>query len=135
MALITWNQNYNVNINEIDRQHQMLVKMINDLYLAMQTAKEKETLSKMLDKLFIYAAMHFAKEEHYFDTFGFPETEKHKKEHVDFERKLSKFEKDFNSGKVMLTEKVIQYLANWLVHHIQGSDRRYSKFLTERGVK
>ena len=32
MALINWHPNFSINIEEIDKQHQLLVKMINDLY-------------------------------------------------------------------------------------------------------
>ena len=47
--------------------------MINDLYQAMHAEKEKEVLSSLLERMIIYAAMHFAKEEHYFDVFQYPE--------------------------------------------------------------
>lgn len=135
MALINWHPNFSINIEEIDKQHQLLVKMINDLYDAMNAGEEKAVLQKLINRLNIYAAMHFAKEEHYFDTFGYPETELHKKEHSDFEEKVLDFENDFNEGSQSLSIEIVNFLGDWLVGHIQGSDKKYASFLNQRGIE
>jgi len=41
MALINWHPSFSINIEEIDKQHQLLVKMINDLYDAMNAGEKK----------------------------------------------------------------------------------------------
>ena len=135
MALINWHPNFSINIEEIDKQHQLLVKMINDLYDAMNAGEEKAVLQKLINRLNIYAAMHFAKEEHYFDTFGYPETELHKKEHSNFEDKVLNFESDFNKGSQSLSIEIVNFLGDWLVGHIQGSDKKYASFLNQRGIE
>ena len=135
MALINWHPNFSINIEEIDKQHQLLVKMINDLYDAMNAGEEKAVLQKLINRLNIYAAMHFAKEEHYFDTFGYPETELHKKEHSDFEEKVLDFESDFIKGSQSLSIEIVNFLGDWLVGHIQGSDKKYASFLNQRGIE
>ena len=135
MALINWHPSFSVNVEEIDRQHQLLVNMINDLYDAMKAGKEKDVLLKLINRLSIYAAMHFAREEHYFDIFGYPEGELHKKQHSDFELEVSKFESDFNKGNQSLSMEIMNFLSNWLVEHIKGSDKKYGPFLNERGLE
>jgi hemerythrin len=119
----------------IDKQHQMLVEIINDLNNAMLNGNEKETIGKLINKLIAYAAMHFAREEDYFDTLGYPETDVHKRQHDDFENKVSAFEADFNEDRQSLSHDILQFLRDWLVGHIKGSDKKYSTFLTERGVQ
>ena len=109
--------------------------MINDLYDAMNAGEEKAVLQKLINRLNVYAAMHFAKEEHYFDTFGYPETELHKKEHSDFEEKVLDFENDFNEGSQSLSIEIVNFLGDWLVGHIQGSDKKYASFLNQRGIE
>ena len=135
MELITWDASYSVNVEMIDKQHQMLVQMINDLNNAMLNGNEKETVGKMIDKLITYAAMHFAREEHYFDTFKYPETDVHKKQHDDFEKKVSAFEADFKADRQSLSQDIIQFLSNWLIEHIKVSDKKFGPFLTARGVQ
>lgn len=135
MALIEWDPIFSVNVELIDKQHQMLVQMINDLYDAMIAGKDKDLLGKMINRLNTYAAMHFAREEHFFDTFGYPETDIHVKEHKDFEMKVSTFEAHFKAGRQSLSRDIITFLSDWLVKHIKGSDKRYGPYLNERGVK
>ena len=135
MDLITWDASFSVNVEMIDKQHQMLVQMINDLNNAMLNGNEKETIGKLINKLITYAAMHFAREEHYFDTLGYSEADIHKSQHDDFEKKVSAFESDFKAGRQSLSQEIIQFLSNWLVEHIKGSDKKYGPFLTARGVQ
>jgi len=43
MELIAWDPSFSVNVELIDKQHQMLVQMVNDLNNAMLNGNEKET--------------------------------------------------------------------------------------------
>lgn len=135
MALINWQPDFSVNVAEIDEQHQLLVNMINDLYDAMRARKEKEVLGKLLSRLSVYAAMHFAKEEHYFDLFDYPEAEAHKNEHFEIEQKIMQLESDFNNGAENISMEIMKFLSNWLIGHIKASDRKYGPFLNERGLR
>ncbi len=135
MSLIKWDPSFSVNVELIDEQHKMLVKMINELYDAMNTGKEKSILNKLINKISVYAAMHFAREENYFDMFGYPDAELHKKQHLDFEDKVTEFENDFAKGRQDLSMDIMKFLSDWLLAHIKGSDQKYSSFLNERGIR
>ena len=135
MELVTWDTSFSVNVEMIDKQHQMLFQIVNKLNNAMLNGNEKETIGKLINKLITYAAMHFAREEDYFDTLGYPETDVHKNQHNEFEKKVSVFEADFTADRQGLSQDIMQFLSNWLVEHIKGSDKKYSTFLTERGVQ
>jgi hemerythrin len=135
MELIVWDSSFSVNVAFLDKQHQMLVQMINDLHDAMLNGNANETTGKLIEQLLTYAAMHFAREEHYFDIFGYPETDIHKKQHKDFERRISAFETDFKAGRESVSKDIMKFLGDWLVEHIKGSDKKYSLFLHERGVR
>lgn len=134
MPIVKWDPSFNINIEVIDSQHQLLMDVINELYDAMMARQEKEALQKIINKLTYYAVFHFAKEEHYFEVFAFPEAEQHKKQHHDFEATISKFEDDFNQGRQTVSIELINFLSNWLINHIKGSDKRYSAFMIERGL-
>ncbi len=134
MELIKWKPDYNINIEIIDKQHQMLVSMINELYVAMSTGKDRADLEKLISRLSVYAAMHFAREEHYFNIFRYPETELHEKQHNDFETAVQQFERDFKEGKQELSIEIINFLVDWLVGHINGSDKKYMPFLVAKGI-
>ena len=134
MPLLKWDSSFSVNIEEIDKQHQILLKRINDLYDAMRNGKEREVLGKLINQLSVYAAMHFAKEEHYFELFAYPEIDIHKQEHSDFEQEVYQFESDFIAGRQDLSIKVMNFMGEWLINHIKGSDKKFGPFLNDRGL-
>ncbi len=134
MALMIWDQTFSVNVKEIDLQHQKLVDMLNQLHELMKSGQGKEALGPVLDDLIKYAAVHFATEEKYFDKFGYKETQTHKGEHKRFVDKVVAFQNDFKKGNTMLTIDVMNFLKDWLVKHIKGTDKRYTKCFNEHGL-
>lgn len=134
MALITWNDNLSVKIDEIDNQHKKLIDLINQLHEAMKQGKAKDATGKIISGLVDYTMTHFDTEEKYFIKYSYPETESHKQEHLNFVRKVSDFKKDFESGKAMLSLQLTSFLKKWLVNHIKGTDQKYSNFLNEKGL-
>jgi hemerythrin len=135
MAIIQWNDTFSVKVAEIDQQHQKLVSMINELNDAMKQGKGKDVLSKIINGLVSYTVTHFNTEEKYFDRFGYPETDSHKKEHVAFVKKVSEFKDGFEKGKTSLSIEVMNFLSDWLKNHIKVTDKKYSQFFNEKGLK
>jgi hemerythrin len=135
MALINWNDSLSVNVKEIDLQHKKLIDMINELNDAMKTGRGKDAVGKIVGGLISYTAIHFKKEEQYFDQFGYPDTENHKKEHVAFVKKVTDFKDGFAKGNLSLSIEVMNFLSDWLKNHIKGTDKKYAGFFNEKGLK
>jgi hemerythrin len=134
MPLIVWNDNLSIHIGEIDRQHQQLVKLVNELNDAMRQGKGKDVLSKTLSGLITYTATHFGTEERYFNQFEYPATADHKKEHRAFVAKVSNFKEKFEGGRVGLSIEIMNFLSDWLIKHIQGIDKQYAPFFKAHGL-
>jgi len=135
MALITWNDNLSVNVQEIDLQHKKLVGMLNDLHEAMLQGKGSEAMGKIINDMIDYAGVHFQTEEKYFVKFGYLEAGSHKREHADFVNKVNKFNQEFNKDSFTLTFNVLQFLSDWLKNHIMIVDKKYSSFFNEKGLR
>ena len=135
MALIQWSNGLKLNIAEIDLQHHKLVTMINDLNDAMRLGRGKDVLGKILGGLIDYAGTHFNTEERYFDQFAYFGMREHKNEHAAFVRKICEFRDGFEKGKLGVSSQVLNFLSDWLKHHILGSDRKYVPFFVEKGLK
>lgn len=135
MALISWDDSLSVNIAEIDQQHQNLIRMINELNGAMKLGKGKAVLGKIVSGLISYTVTHFRTEEKYFDQFKYPATETHKKEHAVFIDKVTDFKNKYETRNLFLTIEVMDFLSDWLKDHIKGSDKKYSGFFNEKGLK
>ncbi|MDT3700179.1 MAG: bacteriohemerythrin [Thermincola sp.] len=135
MAYITLDEKYSVGVKEIDLQHQKLVELINSLHDAMKEGKGKDVLARVIQELVKYAASHFATEEKYMTKFNYPGYSAHKAEHEKFVKQVVDFQKDFDSGKAVMTLEVMSFLKDWLVKHILGTDKKYTSFFNEHGLK
>ena len=134
MALIYWMPEYNTGIEIIDQQHHILVDLINELYKAEEKGADNQELLKILNKVGMYATSHFAREEHLFELHGYPETEEHIQEHNYFEDMLFQFEDECKAGRQDLTGNAIAFLSDWLVNHLNGTDKEYVPYLKAKGV-
>lgn len=134
MAVIKWDDSYSVNIALIDNQHKKLIDMINQLSEAMLQGKSKDILGTILDKMTHYATVHFTTEEKYFEKFAYKGADVHNMQHSEFIKRVKEFRTSYNDGAALLSMDIIDFLRNWLKHHIQVSDKKYSKFLNENGV-
>lgn len=135
MALIEWNEKYSVHIKEFDDHHRKLVQLINELHEAMRTGSGKEVLEKIINELVDYTSFHFSAEEKYLQKYEFPHFSRHKNEHVNFVAKVGEFQRNYSAGKVLLTMDINSFLKDWLLNHIMISDKEYSPFLNDLGVK
>ena len=129
MALFTWNSSYSVDIPEIDKQHQQLVGMLNELFASMQAGKSNDVLGKLLNNLISYTKTHFAYEEKLMTAKKYPEYAAHKAEHDALAKKVLDLQQQFTAGKVTLSIELGKFLKEWLSNHILGTDKKYSAAL------
>lgn len=134
MAIMTWNESYSVNVHSIDDQHKTFFTLINDLHDAMRSGKGKEVLGSTLQALVDYTQTHFSDEERLLRLHGYPDLSKHKAVHDAFVKQTRDLQERFNSGNTMISVEVMNALKDWLIKHIQGTDKRYSDFLNNKGV-
>jgi hemerythrin len=135
MALLQWDQDYSVNIREIDEHHKKLFSLINTLHDAMSAGKGKEVLGKVLTELLSYTAMHFAYEEKLFDQYAYPQAVAHKAEHEKLMQQVKDLKAKYDAGTTQITVDVMLFLKNWLNNHIHVVDKKYSAHLNAAGVK
>ncbi len=133
--LFTWTDDLALGIPSIDAQHKRLVELINMLHTAMKQRSGKDALVRVVEELKKYTVTHFKYEEDLFDKHHYPETKGHVVQHEKFVETVLDFEEGLRSGKVTVTMDVMRFLKDWLMKHINGTDRLYSHFLQERGVR
>jgi len=133
--LFTWTSDLSLSIPSIDDQHKRLVQLINSLHKAMKQRRSKNELERIVDELKNYTVTHFKFEEDLFARYGYAETKEHVAQHRKFVDKVLDFEQGLKSGKVTVTMDVMRFLKEWLMKHINGTDRRYSQFLRSKGVR
>ena len=66
---------------------------------------------------------------------GYKDIEEHKKQHVAFVEKITKTYDDYKNGKLIMSIDICNFLQDWLIHHIQGTDQKYSQIMVDSGLK
>lgn len=135
MPLIEWNESLSVGIAEFDNQHKELVRMLNELFDAMKVGKGNDVLRPILEKLSAYVVTHFNAEEKKLAQVGYPLYATHKQEHAALTTKLNDFKQKFTIGQAGLSVQLMNFLKDWLINHIKGTDMKYKEFLNSKGVR
>ncbi|HML17250.1 MAG TPA: bacteriohemerythrin [Bryobacteraceae bacterium] len=132
MSLFAWSPQYSVGCAEIDQQHQKLFKMADDLHQAMSERRGRAVITDLLKRLIDYTVYHFATEEKRMQESGYPNYPQHRVEHVKLTDRVMAFQKKVVSGETMISIDVLQFLSDWLKHHIGESDQKLGTHLRMR---
>lgn len=135
MAFIEWSDKLSVHIKEFDDQHKNLVATINKLYEAMKHGEGKTVLNDVLSELVDYTQYHFQTEEKRFQQYNFSEGPKHTDEHNALMKKVHDLQKKHKEGTFLLSIEVLEFLKNWITHHIRVVDKQYSEYLRSQGMR
>jgi methyl-accepting chemotaxis protein len=133
-ALIVFDDSVRLGIKEVDRQHEKLVSLINQLHKIMKLKLGHGKAAVILNELVDYTVTHFGYEEKIMREYNYDDLVDHQKKHAELISKVSDFQKQFGQGNAMLTMDLMDFLKGWLVNHIKGSDRKYAPFLKGKGM-
>ena len=131
--MFEWSADYSVNIGSIDAQHQNLFAIGRELYAAMNAGRGKAVVARILDRLVQYTLVHFAHEERLMKLHNYKEYEAHKAEHDALTKQVLQFQADLAGGRAMSVQ-LLHFMKDWLVQHINGSDKKYVPALREKAV-
>lgn len=130
-----WKPEYSVGIDSIDTQHRKLVSLINNLQTAIDYSAGEQFEREALDALVDYTRTHFGYEEDLMQKHCYPSFEPHRAEHhrmiANVETVLESYREDPDAAM----QEANSFLKNWLIKHINGTDKQYSQFLIGKGVK
>lgn len=134
-----WTNEYSVRVVEIDEQHKEFINIINSLLdlASKESFTDEEALIKV-GQLGSYAVYHLSTEEELFITTGYKDAPEHIMIHNKFREKAKDFEnqiRDKNKDKKAILKDVAEFTGNWLMKHIIITDKKYSEFFNEKGVK
>lgn len=135
MAAINWTDELSVEIDSIDKQHKILVDLINSFYENINQGSKKEKIEELIKSMKDYTVFHFSTEEKYMKDFDYPDFYNHKVEHDKFVETVLNFEERYKSGKLLLSVEITNFIKVWASNHIMGTDKMYSKFFIQNGLK
>lgn len=123
MQEFKWTKALSVGSEVIDRQHQTLIAIINDL-----PAKEAPEFHDLVEYLLKYCFEHFENEEHWMRSIDYTDYEAHRKQHNHLSDRFHSFFTDYVDGRIHYAA-FKQFLFEWLKQHILQEDRKIAEFV------
>lgn len=124
-----WNDKLSVGVPSIDRQHKVLISLINELHIAMEAGRGAAEARLILNKIINYAKAHFIYEESLFKGKNYLNEQEHLESHNKIKIKLSELKEKSDKNDFDLSEELMDFLKNWLNNHILKEDMSYSELL------
>jgi hemerythrin-like metal-binding protein len=131
MAIFDWDDSIALGIPTIDEQHKALFSWINTLNEAVNNGDGSEAVGEVIWKLITYVTEHFSEEERLMLSCNYPELVAHRKEHDQFVSRLTEIQVNFIDGHEM-GKNILDFMVEWLVCHIKGTDQGYSRFIHQQ---
>ncbi len=133
MSLMKWTSAMSVGVPELDEDHRVLIRIINQLADAERDENHASILRQSLYSLLRYAEFHFAREEKVLAVCEFPGMTHHKGEHRAFTEHMRKLAADLDDDELptgeIVNQELLTYLKDWLNHHILIEDMSYRKLV------
>jgi hemerythrin-like metal-binding protein len=132
--LVAWSDEFSLNTPEIDQQHQQLIELINQIWIATidQQHNKLETL-RIVYALERYTVTHFTAEEIFMREIGYPKFAAHKQAHDHFVARI-RLEKARVAAGERLNLDIVHYLKDWLINHILVADKEYTTEYAKRAA-
>jgi hemerythrin len=90
-----------------------------------------DALGRILSELVRYAGSHFSYEEAMLQQRGYSSLTAHRAEHRLLANQIQDLQAQFQSGKLLMTMQVMQFLKDWLANHILTRDMQYVRELAK----
>jgi len=128
--LISWDDEFSVGIDAIDRQHTRMLSLINEIDESIQKGETYEQFAPVLDDLIDYTNGHFAHEEKQMESNHCPDLDRHKRAHVRLRKELSDWQEKVKYAEPEDMNEHMLFLRIWFPGHILNVDKRDADYLT-----
>jgi len=133
--LFQWTEEFNIGIDEIDEQHHGLVTLLNQLHEAIREHHGSTASRQILDRLVEYTRTHFSLEESLMRLTNYPGRDAHKQQHEDLIRQVQALQTKLDEEWIAISFELLHFLKNWLMQHINDSDRRFGIYFQTDGLQ
>jgi hemerythrin len=126
-----WSDDLATGVSDIDSQHRELISRLNRLIASCTGGSDTGEVGRYLEFLREYIAFHFAAEEREMTGHRYPKLAEHEAEHELFKKRVNaicRSHAEHGAGIAVLL-MTIQSSGDWLLNHIQGTDREMAAYL------
>lgn len=138
LVAFQWKDRYNLNIPEIDKQHQRLFEIgarVYDLAMSNDSYDHYDEILDLLKELLDYTEYHFKFEEELMSKHQYSGFDQQHDDHIFYVEKIKAISsRDIDSDQQKATLEIVDFLSEWISSHIMFSDRKYAMEFKEKGI-
>lgn len=122
MADIAWSQAYSIENDSIDKEHQQIFTLANDVQ---SYADDDKKLKEAVKAVVEYTKHHFKSEQEYMKSINYTHLNHHINLHKQIIQELMKFLKDINTlSNEQITQTLHEFITNQIISHILIEDKK-----------
>jgi hemerythrin len=132
MSLIKWSDKMSVGNAALDKDHQTLLKILNQFHGVVRGRLERQAVEGLFQELLHYTEYHFEMEERLMRMCGYDKLDEHKLLHDGLKRRVSTFHERYGAdpeGFPML--EMFDFLSDWMMRHILREDMKITLALNQ----
>jgi hemerythrin-like metal-binding protein len=130
---LNWGDKHAVGFQGIDDEHKDLFEAVRGLESAMARFAAPAEMGVLLEKLVAATGKHFASEEAMMREAKYPGLPLHAANHQRLMKKVEAFAVRHSRSGVVVNQHALNFLRDWLLHHMENDDTRLGAWLKERG--
>ena len=132
-SFIEWDDRLKFGILPVDKQHEQLVLLTNNLHLACLRGTETayDNFITAIHKTVEYVRYHFTTEEKLMLLVEYPGYYDHKLEHESFIKEVLVQTRKFEINKHLVPNRFVYFLKEWILSHIAVSDKAMAEFIIQ----
>jgi len=126
LPFIDWSADYETGVAAIDRDHQGLFALINDLYNKIRSGSSEDSIGVTIEALVVYVEAHFEREETLMEICDYPGLDGHRAAHCKLTAQVMAYKRDFEASPENFDAAgFMGFVTNWLTNHILQDDMAY----------
>ena len=131
MIKLLWDSSLSVDIKLIDQQHKEWIRHFNRVIDSIELNESASQIGKTLHFLVDYTEIHFSTEEKNMLKSKYANMKEHIKQHDELRNTLNNLIREFrDEGPTnLLINSIETLLNNWLIKHIQETDKKFIDFI------
>ena len=140
MTEFIWKESFSIGIDEIDKQHQELLKMLNRCIKESEKGKEKSKLAgddfnainEIINELSAYTDTHFKTEEQLMHSVNYPELKQQQDKHRMLTGQVIQLKENVSNKEMSAVNSITALLRDWFIEHIMDEDKRIGAYIRSR---
>lgn len=132
-VFLEWLDDWNLGIEEIDRDHMNLVELLNMIADSLNgenpVSNHHEETMPLVMRLIDETRQHFSNEESVMREHGYPKLIEHHREHIMLLAELRDFIREIEEGKRLFDTATLTSLKRWLINHVIDYDMDIARFI------